>query len=155
MKKSGQRKKKRSATDRQIRHMLEERRELLAMLMKISGLTHHGAGEPGAAVLEKFCELVVDYIAAGHFGLYQRITAGTERRSRVAALATRVYPHIEKTTQVALDFSEKYKIDGRHDRLERLEQDLSRLGEALTTRMELEDQLISVMLEKTPAHPAP
>jgi len=155
MKKSRQRKKKRSATDRQIRHMLDERRKLLAMLMKISGCAHNGPDDPGAAVLEKFCELVVDYIAAGHFGLYQRITEGTERRSRVATLATRIYPRIEKTTQVALDFSEKYKIDGQHDRPEHLEHDLSRLGEALTTRMDLEDQLISVMLEKSPVCSTP
>jgi len=155
MEKSGQGKKKRSATDRQVRHMLDERRKLLAMLMKISRLAHHGPGEPGATVLEKFCELVVDYTAAGHFGLYQRITQGTERRSRVADLATRVYPPIEKTTQLALDFSERYKIDGEHGRPGRLERDLSRLGEALTTRMELEDQLIAAMLEQAPARPAP
>ncbi|MGH8119953.1 MAG: Rsd/AlgQ family anti-sigma factor [Gammaproteobacteria bacterium] len=145
--KSRTRQKKRNTTGRQLRHMLDERRELLAMLLRVSSLTHHGQDEPDADLLEEFCELVVDYIAAGHFGLYQRIAEGKERRNRVAMLATRVFPEIEGTTQVALAFSEKYKIDGQHDRPDKLERDLSELGVALTTRIELEDKLITAMLD--------
>lgn len=138
---------KRDATNRQIRHMLEERRELLSLLLRVSGLTHHGKDLPNANLLEKFCELVVDYIAAGHFGLYQRIVEGKERRNRVADLAGTIYPQIEKTTRVALAFSEKYKIDGVHDRPENLQSDLSELGVALTTRIELEDRLITAVVD--------
>jgi regulator of sigma D len=145
--KSRTQQKKRNTTGLRIRHMLDERRELLAQLLKMSELTHHGQDEPDADLLEKFCELVVDYIAAGHFGLYQRIAEGTERRNRVTVTARKLYPKIEKTTRIALAFSEKYKIDGKHDRPEKLQRDLSELGEALTTRIELEDQLIAAMLD--------
>lgn len=145
--KSGKQHSRRNATSRQIHKMLDERKELLALLLHVSGLTHHGRDEPDADLLEEFCELLVDYIAAGHFGLYQRIADGRERRNRVAALAHNVYPEIEKTTQIALDFSEKYKIDGTHDRPARLQNDLSELGVALTTRIELEDQLIAAVLD--------
>lgn len=145
--KSRTRQKKRNTTGRQIRHLLDERRELLALLLRISTLTHHGRDYPDDDLLEKFCELVVDYIAAGHFGLYQRFVDGKERRNQVAVLANKVYPEIEKTTQVALAFSEKYKIDGQHDRPDKLERDLSELGEALTMRIELEDKLITAMLD--------
>ena len=34
-------------------------------------------------VLNDFLEILVDYIASGHFGLYRRIAEGTERRSPV------------------------------------------------------------------------
>ena len=145
--KSGTQHKRRNATSRQIRHMLDERNELLAQLFKVSELTHHGQDEPDAGLLEEFCELVVDYIAAGHFGLYQRIAEGTERRSRVTGMARKLYPKIEKSTKIALAFSEKYKIDGQHDRPDKLQRDLSALGEALTARIELEDQLIAAMLD--------
>ena len=145
--KSGTEHKKRNSTSRQIRQMLDERKELLAMLLRVSDLTHHGQDEPDAGLLEEFCELVVDYIAAGHFGLYQRIEKGKERRSRVAVLAHNIYPEIEKTTQRALAFSEKYKIDGEHDRPERLQNDLSELGMVLTTRIELEDKLITAVMD--------
>ena len=139
--------KRRSATSQKIRHMLDERKELLAQLVKVSELTHHGQDEPDADLLEEFCELVVDYIASGHFGLYQRIVEGTEQRKRVTVMARKGYPKIEKSTQVALAFSEKYKIDGQHDRPDKLQRDLSALGEALTARIELEDQLIAAMLD--------
>jgi len=139
--------KKRNATRRKIRRMLDERRELLAQLLKMSELTHHGQDQPNAGLLEEFCGLVVDYIASGHFGLYQRIAEGTERRNRVTVMANKLYPKIEKTTQIALDFSEKYKIDGKHDRPDKLQRDLSKVGEALTTRIELEDHLITAMLD--------
>ena len=139
--------KRRNATSQKIRHMLDERKELLAQLVKVSELTHHGQDEPDADLLEEFCELVVDYIASGHFGLYQRIVEGTEQRKRVTVMARKVYPKIEKSTQVALAFSEKYKIDGQHDRPDKLQRDLSALGEALTARIELEDQLIAAMLD--------
>lgn len=145
--KSRTQQKKRNATIRRIRHMLDERRELFAQLLKMSELTHHGQDEPDADLLEEFCGLVVDYIAAGHFGLYQRIAEGTERRNRVTVMANKLYPRIEKTTQIALDFSEKYKIDGKHGRPDKLQRDLSGLGEALTMRIELEDQLIAAMLD--------
>lgn len=138
--------KRRSATRQQIKHMLDERKELLAQLMKMSELTHHGQHEPDAGLLEEFCELVVDYIAAGHFGLYQRIAERTERRHRVNAVARKLYTKIEKSTQIALAFSEKYKIDGKHDRPDKIQRDLSELGEALTTRIDLEDQLITAMI---------
>ena len=139
--------KKRNASSMQIRHMLDERKELLALLLRVFGLTHHGHDVPDAGLLEEFCELVVDYIAAGHFGLYQRIAEGKERRTRVVSLARNIYPEIEKTTQIALAFSEKYKIDGAHDRADRLHSDLSELGVALTTRIELEDKLITAVLD--------
>ena len=144
--KSSKQQKKRTATGQQIRHMLYERRDLLALMLQVSDLTHHGKDAPDATLLQEFCELVVDYIAAGHFGLYQRIAEGTERRSRVVEIAGKLYPKIEKTTRIALDFSEKYKIDGKHDRPERFQRDLSELGEMLATRIELEDQLIAAML---------
>ena len=139
--------KRRNATSQQIKHMLDERKELLAQLLKMSELTHHGQDEPDAGLLEEFCELVVDYIAAGHFGLYQRIAEGTERRNRVTAVARKLYPKIERSTQIALAFSEKYKIDGKHDRPDKMQRDLSELGEALMTRIDLEDQLIAAMVD--------
>ena len=145
--KSRTRHKKRDTTSQRIKHMLGERRELFALLLRVSGQTHHGQDEPDADLLEKFCELVVDYIAAGHFGLYQRIAEGKERRNKVVALARTIYPEIERTTQIAMAFSEKYTIDGKHDRPDRLQNDLSEVGEELTTRIELEDQLIAAVLD--------
>ncbi len=92
--------------------------------------------------------MLVDYIAAGHFSLFERIVSGEERRKAMAELAMKVHPSIEKSTQITLEFNEKYTSDRKSDELNNLQKDLSILGEFLTTRFELEDQLIAEMLNQ-------
>jgi len=62
------------------------------------------------------------------------------------ALAEELYPKIHETTQIALDLNDKYATE----ELWELHQadfpgDLSKLGEALSNRFEMEDRLISEM----------
>jgi regulator of sigma D len=102
------------------------------------------------ADLEEFNQVLVDYIAAGHFGLYQRIAEGNERRKAVIELAAQIYPRIEQTTEIALAFDEKYNPENNENELHNFEEDLSMLGEELTTRIELEDQLINLLLTPRP-----
>ena len=64
----------------------------------------------------------------------------------MADLAVKVYPRIEQTTKTALAFEEKYNPDKTAADFSALEADLSDLGEALSTRMEFEDQLIELLL---------
>ena len=88
----------------------------------------------------------VDYIASGHFGLYERISEGKERRRGVVKLAEKLYPRIANTTQVAVEFNDVYeKMNGKSISGE-ITGMLSKLGEELAVRIELEDQLISEML---------
>lgn len=137
---------RRDSSSHLIEGMLNERKQLLALLMRASTLAPERLATEDRELLEEFCQVLVDYIAAGHFGLYERIAGGLERRQSVAAIAERIYPRIEKITQQALEFTEKYTRGKTDGKLEDLEQDLSRLGELLTARMELEDQLIARML---------
>lgn len=129
-----------------INNMLVERQELLALLLQTSNVKPGDVNQSDLEVIDEFCQVLVDYIASGHFGLYDRIVKKQERRKGVAELALQVYPRIEQATQVALDFNEKYDPEKRND-LSSLTQDLSLLGEELSTRMELEDQLIGLLLE--------
>ena len=125
-----------------IQRMLKQRNQLLQLLLEIS---QQGAAR-SPAEFEKFLEILVDYIAAGYFNLYERISEGRERRKAVADLAVKVYPRIEQTTNIALAFEEKYNPDKTAADFSALLADLSDLGEALSTRMELEDQLIELLL---------
>lgn len=129
-----------------IDHMFNERRQLLALLFQVSNIEPDNLESSDKDLLEEFCEVLVDYIAAGHFGLYERIAQGKERRKAVAELAKNVYSEVENTTQVALEFSEKYNSDQDSIDLDHLQNDLSKLGETLTSRIELEDKLISNMI---------
>ncbi len=137
---------RRGQTFELINHMLDERKQLLALLLQVSDLEFDKPAEPNNEMLDEFCQVLVDYIAAGHFGLYERIVQKRERRKGVAELAIKVYPRIEETTRAALAFNEKYDLDNGELDLTRIQNDLSELGEELTTRMELEDQLITRLI---------
>lgn len=125
-----------------IQRMLKQRNQLLQLLLEIS---QQGAAR-SPAEFEEFLQILVDYIAAGYFNLYERISEGRERRKAVADLAVKVYPRIEQTTNIALAFEEKYNPDKTGANFSALKADLSDLGEALSTRMEFEDQLIELLL---------
>ena len=78
---------RRSRTSSLINNMLTERKQLLSLLLEVSNLTTDEDAEINFDLMDEFCQVLVDYIAAGHFGLYERLTEGTERRRKVAEMA--------------------------------------------------------------------
>ncbi len=138
---------RRGGSKQLIEHMLTERNQLFSLLLQATPNDVEDVSEESDGSLEEFLQVLVDYIAAGHFGLYQRIAEGKERRKAVADLAVDIYPRIEKTTEIALAFDEKYNAENESRDLNQLQNDLSRLGEELSTRIEFEDQLISIILD--------
>ena len=129
-----------------IENMLDERNKILSLLLQVSGMNKVNSGQADKELLEEFCQLLVDYIAAGHFGLYERIAEGKERRRDVIDVASKIYPKIEESTQQALEFSEKYNTETCNKTMPDLSTDLSLLCESLATRIDLEDRLISRIL---------
>ncbi len=143
---------RRAQTRALINKMLAARQQMLVLLCKVSGLRPFESSRPVEDLLKEFCEVLVDYIASAHFGIYQRITEGTERRQPVLALAKDLYPRISETTELCLCFNEKYE-QLSSAKLVPLQEDLSRLSEALATRVELEDQLIRALIDEPPLKP--
>lgn len=137
---------RRNETRKIVEKMLEERREMLVLLCEVSGLKPFDAGTPVRDSLQQFCEVLVDYIASAHFGLYERIAEGKERRQTVVTMAEKTYPLISESTQVAIDFNERYESYDPEMIRDHLQNDISRLGEILTSRIEYEDQLIAAMI---------
>jgi regulator of sigma D len=136
----------RAQTRKQIEDMLAERQQMLVLLWELAKLDFGTVDQPVLEMLEEFEELLVDYIAAGHFGLYQRLGEGNERRQPVVDVAREIYPRIARTTDIAVEFSERYDNPAAELIKTNLAGDLSRLGEELATRIELEDRLILAML---------
>ncbi len=136
---------RRPQTRQLIDHMLAERDAMLMLLWKVSGRDGALPQAPDHGVLDDFNALLVDYIAAGHFGLYQRLTEGTERRQPVLDVAGEIYPRISATTEAAVAFNDRYaeRADAHLD--PRLPDDLGKLAELLAERMVLEDQLIAAL----------
>ena len=146
MHKRGSETERRNSTPALIGNMLGERQQLLSLLLQVSKIEPENPPESDLDLLNEFCQVLVDYIASGHFGLYERIIEGRERRKKVSSVAVNIYPRIDQTTQAALKFNEKYAPDKAARDFSEIQQDLSALGEELTSRIELEDRLIKELI---------
>ena len=94
--------------------------------------------------LRSLCQLLVDYVSAGHFEIYDQLVKEAQELNDVDGLraAGELYKVIDSTTEFTLDFNDKYQ---EIDDLDAIETDLSRLGEVLATRFESEDKMIEVL----------
>jgi regulator of sigma D len=137
---------RRHHTNKMIEELLEERRQVWSLYCAIAGMKPFSGDQPLRSKIQEFCQLLIDYISLGHFGIYQRIIDGTERRRKVLEVAENIYPRIAETTDAAVDFNDKYEALTEDALRVHLEDDLSKLGEELAVRIELEDQLISSMI---------
>ena len=129
-----------------IKKLTDERTEVLTLYCKVAGLRPFDDEKQDVhELLEQLCQMLVDYVAVGHFSLYERIVSGQERRQAVADLAEKLYPRIAETTEAVLDFNDKYDCEDNCPISNDFEEDLSVLGEIMAERIELEDKLLEVM----------
>ncbi len=140
---------RRAGSQELVKKLVAERTEMLSLYCQLAGVDTSGngngknsRGKHAQELLQKFCQVLVDYIAAGHFSLYERIINGTERRQQISTLAEKLYPRIASTTESALDFNDKYDCGDHCEIALSFNDDLSRLGEELAARIEIEDKLI-------------
>lgn len=139
---------RRNRSDSIEQHLTDERADMLIQFCRIAGVEpweDPHTTEELKEMLQRFCEILVDYLAAGHFGLYQRFVDGEERRGEIRKLAEKLYPQISETTQMALDFNDKYEDKAHKEFDKSFSDDLSKLGQALAIRIDLEDQLLNVL----------
>ena len=126
-----------------IDRWLQERGELVTAYKALSAPS-------GAAVeasgLQRFCEILVDYVSAGHFEVYEQLTneAKAFGDQRGLDLAKQIYPRIEAITEVALAFNDRCDNGDCRDNAS-LSEELNHLGQLLHERFELEDCLIEVL----------
>lgn len=147
--KAAQSKERRTGTKQLVERLTSERAEMLALFCQVAGLEpfkQDKSEKPSRALLDEFCQVLVDYVAACHFSLYERIVNGQERRRDTAKLAEELYPRINETTDSAIAFNDKYDSEQHPEISDDLEADLSRLGEELAKRIELEDQLMKSLM---------
>ncbi|MDH3281479.1 MAG: sigma D regulator [Gammaproteobacteria bacterium] len=140
-----ERRERRSQTRALAHKLVTERTQMLVLYCRAAGLGTEKETESAGEVVEKFCQVLVDYIAAGHFTLYERITSGKERRHNVREIAEQTYPTIALTTEQVVEFNDKYEDRRRAENKAELMKDLSELGEQLAIRVELEDRLLNAM----------
>ncbi|MDE1465235.1 sigma D regulator [Spartinivicinus poritis] len=133
-----------------IDRWLNERQELLVIYCKLSGLNAFDSEVESEVLPEKiqaFCQILVDYISAGHFEVYEQLLKeGKEFNDGGLELAGKIYPKIQATTEMLLNFNDKFDTAAHcNDLIDQFPSQLSVVGQVLEERFTLEDQLIEVL----------
>lgn len=135
-----------------IDNWLDERQQLIVNYCRLAGLPPFEKDRhtmPSQERIKEFCQLLMDYLSAGHFEVYERIVAqctinGTDGRK----LADNLYPRIAVSTDLALEFNDNYAEHLSTRKSGTFDIELSSLGQALEERFALEDKLIETLYIK-------
>jgi regulator of sigma D len=130
-----------------IERWLQERQTIILQFCALSGVHElHQNADPSNIRLQNFCQLLMDYVSAGHFEIYYQLIREAEMfQDGSAEHAKALIPEITATTSAAIDFNDRY-VDANGN-LDQLPKSLSTLGETLAARFELEDGLIDSLHE--------
>ncbi len=128
-----------------IDRWLHERQQLLVTycdLSNVDAFTEENIEHQNQ--LKKLCQILVDYVSAGHFEVYEQLIKEGRDFNDKAGLkeAADLYKIIDNTTEALLDFNDKYQ---ETDDLSGLISDLSQMGQSLEPRFSAEDKMIEVL----------
>ena len=145
---------RRARTRKEIKQLIAERNNVLSQYYNLASHADQNpeSHEETLELLQEFCQDLVDYLATGHFEIYRRIEEKEERRSEIVQLADQVFNRISETTAVAVAFNDLYDTSDNFnpDVLNQLPEQLSKLGEELAIRIDLEDRFINTLLSTAP-----
>lgn len=134
-----------------IDRWLEDRNELVRLYDALGDTPQALADDRQG--LQKFCGVLVDYVSAGHFEVYEQLTSEAKafEDERGLELAKQIYPRIDVITEFALAFNDRCDKGDCSDAA-LVAAEFKKLGSLLHERFELEDCLIEVLhnSHKTP-----
>ena len=146
---------RRARTRKEIKQLIAERNNVLSLYYNLASHADQNPenNEETMELLQEFCQDLVDYLATGHFEIYRRIEEKEERRTEIVQLADQIFNRIAETTAVAVAFNDLYDTSEgfNPDVLNQLPEQLSKLGEQLATRIDLEDRFINTLLSTSPS----
>lgn len=124
---------------------LSERKQLISEYVALRDRTPPDTLPDQA--LKSFCDVLVDYVSAGHFEVYEQLIREAEafQNERGLELARQVYPRIETITESAVAFNDRYAEAGNGVDEPDMQARLHTLGALLHERFELEDCLIECL----------
>ena len=108
----------------------ECRQRLISYLVKLNNSLNEDLVDLSHAILNRFCDSLVDYLSSGHFRVFQRV-----------ALMPMEYAAIEASTRTAMSFNDRFgQLQDIH--LPEVKTALELLAQELSTRFELEDDIL-------------
>lgn len=134
-----------SGVDTMISRWLKDRQTVIVQYCALSGV--HNLSPKSDSLqkrLEAFCQVLVDYVSAGHFEIYYELMKQAESfNDGTIDIIKKIVPQIHVTTDVSLDFNDICGSGIDKQTQKKLPKLLSSLGETLASRFELEDKLIA------------
>lgn len=126
-----------------IDRWLRDRHEMIQAFATLHDCAQHGTS--GKDDVQRFCQILLDYVSAGHFEVYEQLNSEAKAfgDTRGLELAEQIYPRLQEITEAALAFNDRCDR-GDCDAAD-LSAELTRLGQCLHERFELEDCLIEVL----------
>ncbi|RMF14955.1 MAG: sigma D regulator [Gammaproteobacteria bacterium] len=127
-----------------IDRWLTERQDLIVQYYELVSGAEFPDVETAVATYRRFCQVLVDYVSAGHFEVYEQLVAEARAfNDGCEQVAHETLPAIQATTEKLLDFNDQFdQTPEEREALEALKPALAVLGEVLEDRFELEDMLI-------------
>ncbi|WP_415889621.1 sigma D regulator [Neptuniibacter sp. SY11_33] len=124
---------------------LEERQMLISQFVH---LPEHHINEELNNKAQGFCQTLMDYLSSGHFEVYEQLLLeGSDFNDGSLEEGQSLLPKIQVSTDIALDFNDDFNnlLDPTVQQIREFSERLSKLGEALEERFELEDKMIAVL----------
>ena len=128
-----------------ISELLTERQEMLVLFCELAGLDPENQKEKYAGLLQRFCEVLVDYSALWHFEIHDRIINEKERYEQAVREVENIHTRIIEASEMAVEFNDKYDPSDHELSFDNMSADLSLLGEEIALRVEAEDRIIGAM----------
>ncbi len=127
-----------------IDRWLRERQALIVRYCDLSNAPDFSQPEEVYREFSELCELLLDYVSAGHFEVYEQLmNEAMEYDDGGLEIAARIYPRISKTTQEMLAFNDLLDVsEVTEEDMRAMYGRVSYLGEIMEERFELEDLLI-------------
>lgn len=135
-----------SGVEEMIERWLEERQQLIVEFCAAGGVNENETEQELHQRVQKFCQTLVDYVCAGHFEVYyQLLREAEEFKDGSDKIAQNLLPELNENTSIAMEFHDQFIETNDDTDTSELSQKLSKLGETLELRFEIEDRLIDVM----------
>jgi len=135
--------------DEQFQEWFSLRQLLLRAYCQLSRCLSSASTKPSQQNVESFCQLLIDYASFGHFCIYERLLNVLSLEGSSDSHVDTVFSELQTTTEAMLQFNDIHETDEHFVEEIRFAKLLSRIGEVIAQRLDLEDDLVAT------AHIAP
>lgn len=130
-----------------VQRWLAERQALIGAWTALQEAQRGNAAPATLSVrLKAFCEILMDYVSAGHFEVYDELLAEAERRDDGPAPASQaLLARVQATTDAVIRFNDLCEDPHDAAALAHLPRELPILGLELESRFQTEDRLLALL----------